>query len=321
MMKKLFFLAILMLVLIGTGLKPALSETKADIKEQINALDSLKTDIAKEQKIQRDLATNKDLLIKLDATIKEEESNLANSLSELNAECDEFASEAEVFNNAVTKHKAEDADLVNKVLSAKPVFEQHQADEEQLKASIERHNSYKPDPSNSGEVSAYNAEAQSLNDEKGRLETERVKLNSERQSLLEWGRRIDSEKEELQNREKTLELRRQDLSNRQEALTKKQDDLKWSREQCTKKTLEWAAMQKESNAKMNELVARLNSLLARIKHFSECPESFPTEVDLTNLNGAAEQASRCLQRAWDGAGAGDTTPVKPKPPFQVTPNQ
>jgi hypothetical protein len=126
----------------------------------------------------------------------------------------------------------------------------------------------------------------------------------------------------LDQREAGLEQKRQELVRRGDALDKKDSDLKWAREKLNEQTLKWAEDTKRNNARLNDLAAQLNALLIKVSQLSSRCSSIAGvgTLDLTNLNGASEQASRCLQQVWDGAGAGSTAPVAPKPGFKVTPN-
>ncbi len=126
----------------------------------------------------------------------------------------------------------------------------------------------------------------------------------------------------MDRRENGLEQKRQELVKRGSDLDRKESDLKWAREKLNEQTLKWAEDTKRNNALLNELAAQLNALLTKVSQLSSRCSSITGvgNLDLTNLNGVSEQASRCLQQLWDGASPGRPIPVEPKPGFKVTPN-
>ena len=147
------------------------------------------------------------------------------------------------------------------------------------------------------------------------MNAQKARLDAARDNLVARGNALDQ-------REAALEQTRQDLLRRGKALDQKEDDMKWAREKLNEQTLKWAEDTKRNNARLNDLAGQLGALLTQISQLS-APCGTITGVgtlDLTNLNSASEQASRCLQQLWDGASAGSKAPVAPKPRFKVTPN-
>lgn len=111
------------------------------------------------------------------------------------------------------------------------------------------------------------------------------------------------------------------INSRFQDLKKRWDLIQEGRKTLSEATLAWTAKKKASDAKMNELVARMNDVLAQIAQYSDCKGTFSTNVDYTNLNGAAEIAHRCLDRMFSGSDKGSTEVIKPKPEMTITPNK
>jgi chromosome segregation ATPase len=271
-----------------------------------DALQQTKSMYSQELKVQDDLRKTNQLLIESDSVNKAENNKLHGVLTDLSMEINKFNSDEVTLKSDLSAYKQRYADAENQMSRFKPQWDASQAD-------IARHNSYKPDPRNNNAVDAYNAESNRMNTVKSSLAPERARL-------LTLVGNLNNDRAALQTRLDASNHKRQDLNNRRNAAEQKRKDLAWSREQITKQTELFAKQQKESNARMNDLVARMNTILNQISRIKECKGTFTSVVDVTNLNGAAEQASRCLQMHFDRASRGDTRPVAPKPPSSITPN-
>ena len=137
----------------------------------------------------------------------------------------------------------------------------------QQKNRLDAHDSYSPDQTSQAAVDAYNAEAHAL----------------------------DTETDRLKQREDNSNWVRGTLVNQRESLN----------QQVT----QWAQDVKDNNDKLNKLTADLQRWLRayqdlmnksdKSKRCADIPNI--EQLDLTNLNGAAERAARCLQEIWDGA--------------------
>ncbi len=274
-------------------------DTIANYRSQ---LDAIEKDIASEQQVQKDLLKTKDLLLEGDKTNKEETAKLQqedqdidSSVNALEADNVTLAQDDKNFQNAVNSLKAERAS--------------NEASISAQNARMSAHNSYKPDGYDHAAVDAYNVEADQLEAKAASLNAQKAQLNVAKDRLM-------AQAGVLARRHSDLEQRRQALVQQTEGLDKKESDLKWAREKLNEQTLKWSEETKRNNARLDDSTAQLNALLVKISQLSpKCAEIRGVgAIDLDNLNGASEQALRCLQQLWDGASPGNRAPVKPQSP-------
>jgi len=304
-MKKLLLLLAAELSVLVSG---AFALDRNTIQNYMNQIQSLQTDITREQRAQQDLLRIKDLILEGDRTNKEETAKLRQDSNNFDAAINAHKVDRATLNEEEKRFDAELSTLKAQRDSNQQSIELHTA-------QYNQHNSWTPSPYDHAAVNAYNAEADQLNTEAASLNARKAQLDAAKENFVRRGNELD-------RRESGLEQKRQELIKRGSDLDRKESDLKWAREKLNEQTLKWAEDTKRNNALLNELAAQLNALLTKVSQLSSRCSSITGvgNLDLTNLNGASEQASRCLQQVWDGAGPGRPTPVQPKPGFKVTPN-
>lgn len=296
----------ILLLLVPAG--AAVAQDRATVQSYLSQVQSLRSELAGEQRSQQELLKTKQLLMDGDRVNREQ-------TAKLKLDSDRFESDIDVVQRkraALTEEERTfDAEL-NALKAQRDA--NHQAIEHHT-TRYGQHNSWQPNPYDHGAVNAYNAEADQLNSEAAQLNARKAQLDAARDNLVTRGNALDQ-------REAALKRESDELGARAKALDQKEADLKWAREKMNEQTLKWAEDTKRNNARLNDLSAQLNALLTRISQLSGPCGSITGvgTLDLTNLNSASEQASRCLQQMWDGASAGSTAPVAPKPPFRVAPN-
>lgn len=303
-MKKILVLLAVSLFVLVSG---AFALERDTIQNYMNQVQSLQSEIAKEQGIRQDLLKTKDLILEGDKTNKEETAKLKQDDANLLANINAYKAEKSALGEEQKRFQTE-------LASVKAQRDRNQEEIRQHTELYSRHQSWKPDLYNHAAVNAYNAEADQLNAKARSLNAQKAQLDAAKAQVLNWADALDK-------RESALEQKRRALVERSKALEKKDSDLKWAREKLNEQTLKWAADTKRNNARLDELAGQLNALLTKVSQMSsKCSNiSGVGSLDLTNLNSASEQAVRCLQQIWDGASPGDPTPVKPKPGFKVTP--
>lgn len=268
-------------IAIFTGVSTGQSQEVEKIKALLSELNTIKAAVAQEQKAQAGLEADNKLLEGQDKTIKSLES--------------QYKKDLPVFEMDVAAYKADNSSFE----AGKSAYIAKYGCWDCSSVKMSKENS-----------KASWAEVRVLNTQLDRLKTE--------------GNKLDAKWAELEKTKKLVQEGKETLS---------------------KATLDWWAKKKASNAQMLELIASYQKLtktytdlMERAKLGEECKQiAYSSDravvqggrvvgrqsgvIDFNELNGAMERAHRCLQQVWDGASAGDTKPVQPKPPFKATPNQ